>query len=1229
MALATAEVSALKVTITAAADRLRPLENYLFRQLSSSLLLSFNFYISFIPFSIAVSLWVGGYSQTRTVERVASSRRIRVGSWNVGTLTGKFLELVDALKRKKVDIACFQETKWKGSRNRELNQYKLWISDRIMLVRLVIKEETINVISAYSPQVGLGKAEKKSFWDSLDDLVRECSTTQQFIVAGDLNSHNGANADGFSSVHGGFGGDHDTQIDYMLVRKGDLRLCKDCKVFPGEVCFSQHRLLVLDIHIKKQPRSTERAVKPRILWKNLYSEVPEDFKARVIEGVTSEEENRLVDVEQMCNRLENMIREAAKETLGVVFRELISLRGEDEANRSAVEERYKEAKREAKKALKPETEGKGDLGIVRFIKDEDGRSIVNEDAFRRRWKLHTKVKEALWKMGRNKAVGPDEIPIEAWRCFGGEGVRWLTILFNKTFLRAKMPEEWRLSEVIPIYKNKGDAQTCSNYRGIKLLSHTMKLWERVIERRSLMEKYRERQKDLHLAFLDLEKTYDSVPRELIWKTLSDKGTLTRYIKVIQDIYKGARTCVRTPTRNTEYFPIDVGLHQGSAISPYLFSLILDELMKGIQESIPCRNENDRNEEEEIRIGEHILEPKESFRYLGSVIHKSGRIEDNVTHHIQVGWLKWRAATRILYDKKVPLKLKGKFYRVAIRPAMLYGSECWSLTKVQANRMEVAKMRMEVTEIRMLRRTCVNIVNKMRERQLRWFGNVKRRPQSAPVRRVKPLTVNRARRKGRPKLRWEDRLKTDLKELLLSKDITSDRSEWRTRIRLDEGFLALWLFAPLLSFFPLFVACLCFYCFSAGLPASLLLCRYVSLSMPACLVLAIPLPLGRGVTVYISPPLYPIFAGLSNVVVVVVVVVVQKGNNTHKKQQPQLAARGPNQGKGKNKLAYAPKPKIPPPPKRKIPQRTQSVMSVLSTEIVWGCEALVKRDTLTKPNKLEPSLITQEASGSLEDLEIIQEEDTHPSIDTSLNHEDDDLEIDEPQRDLGEPANYKAALLDPESDKWLNAMNVEMQSMKDNEVWDLVDLPPNGKTVGIKWLFKKKTDMDGAVYTYKARLVVKGYTQTPRINYEETFYPVADIRAIRILIAIAAFYDYEIWQMDVKTSFLNGYLSKEVYMEQPKEAAAYDASKEAVWVRKFISGLGVVPMIEKLISMYYDNTGAITITNESGITKGARHFHAKVHYLREVIEFGDIKLEKVHTDDNLADPFTKALAFPNH
>ncbi|GKB10542.1 hypothetical protein Tco_0844465 [Tanacetum coccineum] len=94
-------------------------------------------------------------------------------------------------------------------------------------------------------------------------------------------------------------------------------------------------------------------------------------------------------------------------------------------------------------------------------------------------------------------------------------------------------------------------------------------------------------------------------------------------------------------------------------------------------------------------------------------------------------------------------------------------------------------------------------------------------------------------------------------------------------------------------------------------------------------------------------------------------------------------------------------------------------------------------------------------------------------------------------------------------------------------------------------------------------------------------------------------------------------------------AAFDASKEAVWIRKFIFGLGVVPTIEEPINMYYDNTRAIAIAKDHRVTKGARHFCVKVHYHRETIEMGDVKIEKVDTDDNLADPFTKALTFPKH
>ncbi|KAF5804990.1 putative RNA-directed DNA polymerase [Helianthus annuus] len=132
----------------------------------------------------------------------------------------------------------------------------------------------------------------------------------------------------------------------------------------------------------------------------------------------------------------------------------------------------------------------------------------------------------------------------------------------------------------------------------------------------------------------------------------------------------------------------------------------------------------------------------------------------------------------------------------------------------------------------------------------------------------------------------------------------------------------------------------------------------------------------------------------------------------------------------------------------------------------------------------------------------------------------------------EPTSYKSAISNPDSAKWLEAMKAEMQSMRDNQVWDLVELPPESRAVGSKWVFKRKTDMHGNIQTYKARLVAKGFTQTQGIDYDETFSPIAMIKSIRILLAIAAYYDYEIWQMDVKTAFLNGHLSEDVYMVQP-------------------------------------------------------------------------------------------------
>nr|CAN79747.1 hypothetical protein VITISV_008704 [Vitis vinifera] len=113
------------------------------------------------------------------------------------------------------------------------------------------------------------------------------------------------------------------------------------------------------------------------------------------------------------------------------------------------------------------------------------------------------------------------------------------------------------------------------------------------------------------------------------------------------------------------------------------------------------------------------------------------------------------------------------------------------------------------------------------------------------------------------------------------------------------------------------------------------------------------------------------------------------------------------------------------------------------------------------------------------------------------------------------------------------MEEELKSMKDNEVWDLVELPKGIKTIGCKWIFKTKHDSKGNVERYKARLVAKGYTQKEGSDYKETFSPVSKKDSLRIVMALVAHFDLELHKMDVKTAFLNGDLHEEVYMDQPE------------------------------------------------------------------------------------------------
>lgn len=153
--------------------------------------------------------------------------------------------------------------------------------------------------------------------------------------------------------------------------------------------------------------------------------------------------------------------------------------------------------------------------------------------------------------------------------------------------------------------------------------------------------------------------------------------------------------------------------------------------------------------------------------------------------------------------------------------------------------------------------------------------------------------------------------------------------------------------------------------------------------------------------------------------------------------------------------------------------------------------------------------------------------------------------------LDEPQSYEDAINSPQKDEWLEAMKCEYNSLIENGVWMLVERPLNKNIIKTKWVFKVKQDTSGNFDKYKARLVARGFTQRPGVDYNQTFSPVVRHSTMRILFSIANDLDMDIDHIDVTTAFLNGKLNEEIYMEQPQ---GFKHNNKVCLLQKSIYGL---------------------------------------------------------------------------
>jgi hypothetical protein len=174
----------------------------------------------------------------------------------------------------------------------------------------------------------------------------------------------------------------------------------------------------------------------------------------------------------------------------------------------------------------------------------------------------------------------------------------------------------------------------------------------------------------------------------------------------------------------------------------------------------------------------------------------------------------------------------------------------------------------------------------------------------------------------------------------------------------------------------------------------------------------------------------------------------------------------------------------------------------------------------------------------------------------------------------EPKNINEAI---EDESWILAMQEELNQFERNKVWTLAPRPKDHSVIGTKWVFRNKKDEEGIIVRNKARLVAQGYNQEEGIDYGETYAPVVRLEAIRMLLAFACFKNFKLFQMDVKSAFLNGFIAEEVYVEQPPGFENHEFPNHVFKLSKALYGLKQAPRA------WYERLSGFLI--EKGFTRG--------------------------------------------